>query len=488
MSPDIATTASVPTGSCGDREYEAFRIRVQARFLANLADGDNALFTTDTENLFAAYLEWLPPADRQHHTCHACRRFFETYGGLAVIGVDGRTTPAVWSPDDAPDYYRGAIETVAKMVRRARVTGVFRSKLPVWGQPVTGSWTHYAVTPPPAILHAHPLLTPGQAMAEKLEDYRTVQRALGEFDGAMLDTVMRLLESDSLYRAEKVIGPARWLRDLGKARDEAPKERRNNIVWRAVALAPAGFCHPRSSMVGTLLEDVAARLGFEEVSRRFAAKMHPLQYQRPQAAPAAGAIAQAEKIFETMGLAASLRRRFARLDDVAETIWRPTPPKADKKPGAGVFSHLTPKGVAPATAMELPTQTMTWDKFRRTVLPTAESIEFHVPRGPANYGALTTAVDPDAPPILQWDRPERRNPVAWYVYQGGSTPQQWGLSPMGRCEVDAIIDRPHAWHGGCCGHFGEGFFCCSTGAPRRGRRGWRSSPSACGRNCMRCAQ
>jgi hypothetical protein len=381
-----------------------------------------------------------------------------------TIDAEGRTTPAAWSVDDAPDYYRPAIEAVSRLVRRAKVTGVFRSKDPVWGQPVTGEWTHYAVTPPPSILHAHPLLTAGQAMAEKLEDYRTVQRALGEFDAAMLDTVMRILESDALYRAEKVIGPARWLRDLRRARDAAPKDIRDNIVWKAVATAPPGFCHPRSSMVGTLLEDIAAGMGFEDVSRRFAAKMHPLQYQRPQAAPSAGAIAQAEKIFEAMGLAASLRRRFARLDDVAEAIWRPAPPKVAEKPAGGVFGHLTPKGATPAAAMELPPQTMTWVKFSQTVLPTAESIEFHVPHGRTNYGALTAAVDPDAPPILQWDRPDRRNPVAWYVWNGGSGAAQWGLSSGARCRVDAIVACPAAWHGGISSHFGESFMLLLAGA------------------------
>lgn len=458
MTPSVTSTTGVPIGSREDRDYDAFRARVQARFLANLAAGDNALFTTDAERLFQTYLDFLPEADRQHHTCHACRRFIETYGGLVTINAEGRTTPAIWAAEDAPDYYRPAIEAVARVVRRARVAGVFRSKEPVWGQPITGEWTHYSVSPPVSILHSHALLTAGQAMAEKLEDYRTVQRALADFDAAMLDTVMRLLESEAMYRSEKVIGPARWLRDLRKARDAAPKDLRDNIVWKAVATAPSGFCHPRSSMVGTLLEDVAAGMGFEEVSRRFAAKMHPLQYQRPQAAPSAGNIVQAERIFETMGLAASLKRRFARLDDVTDAIWRPSPPKAADKPvGAGVFSHLTPKGAAPTTAMSLPTQTMTWAKFQATVLPTAESIEFHVPFGVANFGALTTAVDPDAPPILQWDRPDRRNPVSGYVYHGGSHARQWGLTAGSRCNVVAIVANPASWHGGDLGNFGESF-------------------------------
>lgn len=53
-------------------------------------------------------------------------------------------------------------------------------------------------------------------------------------------------------------------------------------------------------MIGTLLDDIASGMSFDSVSRRFAEKMHPLQYQRPQAAPSAGNIAQAEKIVEKL--------------------------------------------------------------------------------------------------------------------------------------------------------------------------------------------
>ncbi len=56
---------------------------------------------------------------------------------------------------------------------------------------------------------------------------------------------------------------------------------------------------------------------------------------------------------------------------------------------------------------------MTWEKFARTVLPDAETIELYVPAEAAPYVAMVTAANPQAPPILQWDRAERRNPVSW---------------------------------------------------------------------------
>jgi hypothetical protein len=242
-------------------------------------------------------------------------------------------------------------------------------------------------------------------MAEWQEDYKNVNRALGEFKPQLLDQALRLLENDALYRAEKVIGPAKWLRDLHTRRDAAKgREARNNVVWLAVAQAPAGFAHPRSSMVGTLLVDLAEGKDFNEVARSFAAKMNPTQYQRPTAAPTDGAIAKAEQIFETLGLGPSLRRRFAKPVDVpvSALLWAEAAYKPESSKD-GLFGHL--KSSQPPPAMTLPEKVMTWDKFRREALPKALKLEVYV-RPIDQFMALLTAVNPDAPPILQWDRPE----------------------------------------------------------------------------------
>jgi hypothetical protein len=200
-------------------------------------------------------------------------------------------------------------------------------------------------------------------------------------------------------------------------------------------------------MIGTLLEDLAAELPFDQVEAKFAARMHPLQYQRPQAAPSAGNIERAEKIVATLRSAGALERRFARLGDV-QALWLPGTPSAraaSKPEKQGVFSHLRTAGAPPA-AIDMPPVTMTWEKFARTVLKTAVSIEFVVPSGKGPYTALVTAKNADAPPILQWDFEDRRNPVSLYVYVAGSPPEQWNLRPGDHHPVTAITLQPWMWH------------------------------------------
>lgn len=465
------TTTTCTIGNHADHEYDSFLKRVQERFIANCESGKKPLFTTDAEDLWERYLgSFSDPVERQYHNCHACRHFIQRFGALATLDEQGRVVPALWQEEDAPEEERRAIAAMSKAVRRAKVTGVFLSAERVWGTPATGVWHHLAVTPPSGIVHHVTLQTASQMMAEKREDFKTVMTALNEFTQSVIETALTLLRTDSLYRSEKVLGQAEWLLALHVSRKEAKGAAKANAVWKAVAQAPAGFCHPRSSMIGTLLEDIAAGMAFEDVSRRFADKMHPLRYQRPQAAPTAGAIAAAEKAVEQLGIARSLPRRFARVDEV-QALWRPQPVKG-KEQGGGVFGHLKPKGKgAEAPSISLPVQTMTWDKFQRTVLPTAERIEFLAPaRG--SYTALTTAVNADAPPILQWDREEARNPVAWYFWHGGSNASQFSLLSDHFHDVEAVALQPSMWNGGP-EHHGAGVLFVIKGA-RETRQ-----PSAC---------
>ncbi len=401
-------------------------------------------FTTDAEDLFGVFLAALPDHLRQTYTCHCCRRFFERYGGLVTIGPDGAASPAMWPMlGDYPEVFAPAVDAVRAAVSRAKVTGVFLSSEKVWGEPVTGYWSHLAVRPKPsAVYRATPLKSASQAMAEKAEERGMLLRGLAEFSRETVARAVPLLEADALYRSEKVLGVAKWLMERHEERDRTKrKDYRENLVWRAVATAPPGWAHIRSTMVSTLLDDLAAGLPVDTVQRRFAEKMHPLHYLRPQASPSAGNIAQAEKLVESLGIAASLKRRFAMLSDLRH-YWTPKPATTPVT-GGGVFAHLKATTPAKVDVVTAPTG-ITWEKFARTVLPTAERITYNVP-GVGPFVQFVAAADPDAPPILQWDAPDARNAVSTYVYHGGSSAHRFALVPYRETDVVALVLAPWMW-------------------------------------------
>jgi hypothetical protein len=455
---NTATTAAPAVVPQGDN-YDTFLHDLQARFGAELQAGENLLFTTDAEGLFDAYLATIPAEHRQYYTCSCCRHFVSHFGGLVTIDAQGNKTPLLWG-DNVTGIHREGVAAMARLVRRAKVTGVFLSSEAAWGQPEAGGFQHMHVTPTAALLFKRTVLTAGQKMAEKREDFGIVGRALAEFTPEHIQVALNVLRSDKLYSAEKVIGPAEFLAKLHADRHAAKgSEAKANILWRAVAAAPAGFCHPRSSMIGTLLEDIAAGMDFDTVARRFSDKMHPLRYQRPQAAPTSGNIAQAEKLFEQLGLAPALERRIARLEEVPK-VWEPRQHQPQQQAVGGVFGHLQPKGSAPAPVMEIPAITMTLQKFVQTVATGAEQIEVQLGGDRYPFIAITTAANDDAPRLFQWD-----HPFAWYVWNGGSPASQYGLQP-GWAKVSGITRLPARWNddGQRFKHHGDGVILLLDGA------------------------
>ena len=432
-----------------DDTYEALLASVRARFKALTAGngGKTSLFSTTTPDLYDAYLEGLAPANRQVSACFTCRKFVSRYGSLVIVGADGKTVPLLWDPAAAPERYAGAVGALAEAVSRAPIEGVFLSEETAWGAATTGAWTHLAVTPGEGLVFKPSLVkTTSQVVAEKKQDHETLLRGLAEFPLDIVRNAHSLLTNGSLLQSEKCVGVATWLLELHTQRSGAKNQRaRDNLTWLAVATAPVGFCHVRSTMIGTLLEELKSGLPFAEIKARFAAKLDPLLYRRAQVAPTAGNIAQAEKIVARLRAEGALERRFARLSDV-KTVWRlPPAPTAQKGKKKGVFAHLAPPDKPASKQVEAPVVTMTWDKFSRTILPTAESIEYLVPASNQAYVAMVTAKNFSAPPIVQWDFDDERNPVTWYVYHNGSAPARWNLKVGAYHPVTAVALGPSMW-------------------------------------------
>jgi hypothetical protein len=421
-------------------------IREQFKTVTGDRQGKVNLFTTATTNLFQIFLEALPSNYRQHHTCNSCRQFFDRYGGIVTLDPDGKTIPVMWNSALVPEVYASAVGKLSTVVAGAAISNVFLDDRQIWGTPVTGSWEHIAVVPgQDAIFNVPNFQTIYQIVAQKQQDYQMLLRGLADFPMEVATQAYSLLSNETLYRSEACLGIAKWFLALHQQRQSARNSRlRENLTWLAVANAPPGFCHIRSGMLGTLLEDIQNGLAFEQIAAKFNTKMNPLQYLRPQAPPKAGNIAQAEKIIEQLQTAGALARRFAKLEDL-QALWVPHPatPKVERK---GIFGHLQTATTKSQQQIDVPPIVMTWEKFARTILPTAKTIEYFVPASQQAYMALVTAQNPEAPPIIQWDTPEYRNPVTWYFYANGSSPNAWNLRSNTYCTVTAIVLQPSLWN------------------------------------------
>lgn len=402
-------------------DYSDFLESVSS-FFARTTRKERFLFRTDAVGLWDTYLGAFEDGSvRQWYNCNCCRKFIETYGGLVVLNEAGQLSSAVWDRESewAP------VRALAEVVNKAKVTGLFLSpQLPAWGEPQTGSWRHLSVRPGALCAVQNRFQSPGQAMAEVDQNYQALHRFLGSLERGHIQQAVNLLSDPRLYRASQFKPTLTWLCLLKGKLEKAPESRRDAVLWAAVAAAPPGCVHVRSSVLGALLENIAGGKTVEEAIRLFNSQMDPSNYQRAQAAPKAGTLEQAEKMFEQAGLAPALLRRYARRDELP-LLWAPagagkTAPATTSN--GKVFGHIAaraPREVAPPAPLAgIQAATITWDKFQRTVLPEAKALRVRLGANP-RWAALVTAVNPDAPPLLRWDKLEARNPVSWY-YEGGA--------------------------------------------------------------------
>jgi hypothetical protein len=448
-----------------DGEYNTWLENVQQRFEWN-AKGSK-LFQVNCPNLYDRhFLGWVD--DFKTHDCRACRNFVNTYGTLVTIGENGVLQSVLWDESDAPPKYLEAVKKTTLAVERAPVVSVFYTSESVWGKPQTGAWAHLAVRATPEHVWKSKTLSASQKMAEVTSDYQTLSRALAKYSLSTIGTAVSLLKSEALYRSEAVLGNAEWLFKIQDKRTQSNNQKSiNQLVWRATASAPTGFCHVGSSMIGTLLDDLqSGSFSFDQVKRRFDEKMNPLQYRRPQVAPKAGNVAQAEKLVAQLGIESALARRWARREEVVP-VWLAYPTARPAASRTGVFKDVATQVSAyqqSSERMRLRVQNITWEKFAREILPEASKIELHVETRKMNFCALVTQADPTAPPILQWDFEDTRNPVSWYVYGGkdinghytsGSLYRQWNVNP-GWVTVPAITYQPNMWFGDRTPHHGKG--------------------------------
>ena len=396
--------------------YEELIDNIKKTFASKLKDNvKTPLFKTSVSSLFDTFLQYLPDSCRQEYTCRTCQHFVDRFGGLVFIKEDGTTESAIWNIENIPGMFIEPITQMKAIVESAQVQDVFVSDYVDLGTYDTNGFHHFSAKLPRVMINTSRVKNASQVSAEKAEDYGMLKRALEKYSGPDVGQALNILESGSLYRGESYVAMCKWFKET-KERISAINDQpaHTNMIWKYAATAPAGFTHISGSMLGTLLDDIQAGYSFDQIKSRFETNMSAENYRRSQSAPTQRAVESAEKLIEKLGLADSLRRRYAKLDELPENefIWKS---KTEKKEEVktGVFAGVQTKTVeSKETKSVIPQVTMTWDKFRRTILPTADKLEVKVDGTNHLIGMVTAAV-PESENILNWD-----NTFSWY-YQSG---------------------------------------------------------------------
>jgi len=434
-----------------DRRFHDFLQEVRGTYAQRLTEHGPHLFTTYvSDHVWRTYLDGfgeMGDPQRQEHRCNCCHRFFKQYGHLVVITAEGRQLPALWDAEAISDpLYAKVVARLELLVSNAKITSAFITDKEVMGKAYDGGYEHFALPTHAANLSKDKVHRPHELMAQSIEDQGTLLRGLEEYPAEIVDKTIALLDAGGFVRSTQTHGPAMFLQKIHQARAALKGTARRNIVWKLARGAHGALCRPKTSVLGALMDDVAAGLDIEQIKRRNATLLDPHNYLRPKAAPAEGAITRGENLIEKLQLKDFLPRRQAPLDDLV-TLWRP---QATEKPAAaeGVFGALRKKQGQGTVLNEQLTNggTLSWSKFARTVLPNVAEMRYLVKHRPENYFMFTAAVNADAEPILRWDSHEQRHTVSSYTYHRNTSPTQWGLMPDQWVNVQAVAESPEFFY------------------------------------------
>lgn len=355
--------------------YHEFLGHLNARFQHEIIGGTEPLFTTrwnkgvqPTASLVAFFRSWIPMPQRQVYHCRTCAGFLRRYGSLVTVDEStGRLRSAVWSLplSHVPQELQKAVQETKKFVEQYAVLDcvfVFDSQNHSLhlGHAMRNGFEHMSVTLPMQYVET---FTKARAYGQ---EYRNLLSLLKQVTQKQLAEAGKVMTFSGKEAESKLLERLLWLEKArGLFRNDVWLKEAKNCLYRQVALAPAGFTHVSSGLLGMVLRSVkdSPRSAMDQRVGQLKEALDPLNYRRPKAAPSEQLVAEAEKVFAQMDAVTALRRRFARDEDI-QWLWKPDPlatvaSKVDPKPRSmskAVEHELLQKGVHVPRRGTVPTE------------------------------------------------------------------------------------------------------------------------------------
>lgn len=390
-------------------DFKPFSEAVYARYEL-LSKGE--LFVADVENIFDTYLAAFPQGynpifrERAEHDCNCCKQFIRKLGSLVAISPEGKTQ-SVWDDLDLPFPYSEVASRLSDVVRQAPIRTVFRSKERSYGvdhnydTKTNERWNHFHGK----VGAKHYTADADTKRGEQEAIAQVLRRGLKEISAADLETVVDLIDSNSLYRGGEHRAALVEFRDLQRKYDGS-----ENFIWANLSNRAARF---RNTVIGTLLVDLAEGKPLEDAVRMFESKVAPANYKRPTALITAKMVEQAVETLQSLGLEGAVHRRFARLSDVSvnNVLFVDNAVRGTMKDG---ISELLSSSIKPKAIDLKHAQPVSIGAFMSDILPNATSLSILVEnKHVGNFVSLTGGDGPER--LFKWG-----NNFAW-SYDGEVT-------------------------------------------------------------------
>lgn len=446
--------------------FRLFKTAVNDR-LSSMANTQLFRVNIDKDLLWETYLGSFPAGtnpifrERTEHDCQCCKQFIRAAGNIVAI-VENELV-SVWDIE-AEEPYQTVANALAGLVKDCKVDNIclhyeknlgtdYNHQLLEDGQTIKWEHFHYKLPSKFVIGKAHI----GTKLSDSMSSKDVFMRGLEEITVEAAETVLELIEQNSIYRGTEHKRVVDLFVKHKKEYDELPENHKNNYCWvKSVELgSPARI---RNTVIGTLLVDISNEVDLDHAVRSFETKVAPTNYKRPTAVISKRMIADAQNKVQELGFEDALHRRYAVAEDL--TINNVLFADRSARKAMSVFEEMAeevPENVSKLNKVD----EVDMETFINSIVPKAESIELLAEnRHVNNLMSLIAPVHPDAKHIFKWDNNfswayngEVTDSIKERVKQAGGTVEgilRCSLSWFNYDDLDIHVrepDRTHIYYG-----------------------------------------
>ena len=414
------------------------------------------LYTVDVDKdeMWNTYLDSFNPKDnpvfreRREHDCSCCRHFIKSIGNAVAI-KDGVVT-TVWDFDVSDSAYEPVVKKMSEYVRAHKITEVYLTRFNTVGTQVSYeslpngevmSFNHFFLRLPQRFVFNNRGTIP-EAVGQARDVRNVFKRSLDEISLDSIDTVLELINSNTLYRG------AEWKRQLEEFRKYKVEytpldaEQKELFAWEKSAEAGVVIGKIRNHSIGVLLTDITNGVDLNNAVRSYEAIVAPANYKRPKAIFTQKMLDDAKNTITELGYLESLGRRYATLDDITvNNILFANKDSSQRISGAeDIFADMA-KRVSKKPKKFDRVEEVSVKTFVDDILPTASEVDVYLEnRHTANLMSLIAPKVPDSKTMFKWN-----NNFSW-AYSGNMTDSMKELVREKGGKVDGDLRFSIQWN------------------------------------------
>lgn len=455
-------------------EFKEFRNMISDHFKTMTKDVDR-LFEVgvDKDEMWNTYLDSFPTGTneifrkRREYDCSCCRQFVKQIGSAVVIKNNKLET--IWDLGIHDDKFEPVSKAMSDFVRRHCVTDVYVSKFKKVGteynyeQYEDGTmkkWEHFQI-----ILDDKFVDKTARSIGDIKGGFRDTKnvfkRSLDEISMDALETVLELINSNTLYKGEEwktiLMEFKRYKKEYEKLSSD---DVRDLYTWENSVKAGIAIGRIRNHSIGTLLVNVSNEMDLDTAVKKYEQIVAPTNYKRPKAIFTKKMLEDAKKTISELGYMDSLKRRFATLDDITVNNILFSNKDAAKRisDSSDIFGELEKQAVVNPRKFSR-VEEITANDFIKNVLPSAKELEVLVENKHSNnFVSLIAPCNKDSKSMFKWN-----NGLSW-AYSGNITDSdmkqnvkaaggnvdgvlrfsiQWNEDGRDNCDLDAHCIEPN---------------------------------------------